>query len=233
MTNIRAKFTKCNDLKYISHLDLMRLFQRAFRRADIPLKYSEGFNPQPKMAFATALSLGVSSDGEYMDIELEDNIDIKEFVDRTNSVLPDGIKIVKASDKDTKESIMALIRWSEYIVEVSLIEKIDKETIDNEINKFMKMEEIIVVKEKKKGYKVVRKEDNVRDRIRKLIILDYEDNTIIFKMMLKTGSNGNLKPEVVIDKLDELTKIKIDKENIKIHRLDLFIEKEDHIVTPI
>ena len=91
--------------------DLQRLLQRAFRRAKINLSYSEGFNPHPKMSYGNALALGVESQGEYVDIEIEDDIEVKEFLERINEQLPDGIKFVKGqeiddSDKELLEGIV-------------------------------------------------------------------------------------------------------------------------------
>jgi len=102
----------------------MRLFQRAFRRAGIPVKYSEGFNPHPKLSFATALTLGVSSEGEYMDVELDSHIELQEFIESLNNVLPEGIRVLKAEYIENKDSIMSLIRWSSYVIEMPLTEDI-------------------------------------------------------------------------------------------------------------
>lgn len=230
---IRARFTKTGDIKYISHLDLMRLFQRAFRRANIPIKYSEGFNPHPRFSLATALALGVSSDGEYMDVELDENIDIDSFVQNLNNVLPDGVKILKAVYADDKSSIVSSIRWSSYIIGFTPIETMDSENISHEINKFLGREEIILIKEKKKGKNIVSRKHNVRDRIKELFLLSNADDTIILKTTLMTGSQGNLKPEEVVELLEEHTEIKLLKDSLKIHRLELFTENEGIISLPI
>ena len=87
---IRAKYKKEDDMIFISHLDLQRLLQRAFRRAEINLSYSQGFNPHPKMSYGNALALGVESQGEYVDIEIEDDITVEEFLKRINEELPKG-----------------------------------------------------------------------------------------------------------------------------------------------
>ena len=102
---IRVKYKKEDEMIFISHLDLQRLLQRAFRRAKINLSYSEGFNPHPKMSYGNALALGVESQGEYVDIEIEDDIEVKEFLERINEQLPDGIKFVKGQEIDPKISI--------------------------------------------------------------------------------------------------------------------------------
>ena len=92
---LRVKFTKESYLKYISHLDLMRLFNRTFRRADIPIKYTEGFNPQPKFSIANPLALGIESISEYMDIELEEEMPVEDFIEKMNKELPKQIRILE------------------------------------------------------------------------------------------------------------------------------------------
>lgn len=89
----RAEITKGEELRYVSHLDYANLFLRAFDRAKLPMAYSEGFNPHMKVAFASALSLGVTSDAEYMDFELVKPVCQPEVFDRVNAQLPPGAKI--------------------------------------------------------------------------------------------------------------------------------------------
>lgn len=230
---IRAKFTKVEDLKYISHLDLMRLFQRSFRRANIPVKYSEGFNPHPQFSLATALALGVSSDGEYMDVELDSQMEPEEFVKNMNEVLPNGIKILKAVTSDDKNSIVSLIRWSAYIIGFTPKEAMTSEQIRDGISDFLNKEELILTKEKKKGKNTTVKQHNVRNRIKELFLLSNENDTIILKTTLMTGSQGNIKPEEVVELLKEYTNIKLEEGSLRIHRLELFIERDEVISLPI
>ena len=84
---MRVKFIKTGYLKYLSHLDLVRLFIRAFSRANIPVKFSEGFNPHPKFSIGNPLPLGTESLAEYMDIELIEDMDPKEFMQKLNPIL--------------------------------------------------------------------------------------------------------------------------------------------------
>lgn len=233
MTSIRAKFTKEKNSKYISHLDLMRLFKRAFNRAGVYLEHTEGFNPQPKLAFATALSLGVSSEGEYMDVELINHMDIDELIEKTNSELPLGVRIVKAAYRDGKDSITAITRWGSYIIEAELLESIDSQELESEINKFLNLEDIKVKKEKRKKKEIVTREVDIKEDIKELSIIACDDRKVTFKTMVKTGSNGNLKPELLIEAIIDHTNIKIDEQSMKIHRVELFIEKDDNIITPI
>lgn len=237
MDKIRAKFTKCENSKYISHLDLMRLFQRAFRRAGLHLKHTEGFNPQPKLAFATALSLGTSSDGEYMDVEVEEDIEIKDFLETINTVLPEGIKVLNAEYRTEKDSIASLIRWGSYVVEVTLDDSdIGRDEIDKKLSEFLSLDEIIVSKsvrdKKRRGHRKL-VDDDIKDKIVNLEISKYDENKITFEMILLTGSNGNIKPELLLEALEKYTEIKIDVHSTKIHRLDLFIEEDGKMVTPV
>jgi radical SAM-linked protein len=93
MYKVSFIFTKKGLMKYISHLDLMRLFMRAFRRADIPVKITEGFNPHPKLSIKRALKLGIESENEEATIILKEEISPEEFKDKLERQLPKGIEI--------------------------------------------------------------------------------------------------------------------------------------------
>lgn len=232
-TDIRMKFTKCNNSKYISHLDLMRLFQRAFRRAGLHLKHTEGFNPQPKLAFATALSLGTSSEGEYVDVELEEGIELSEFKDKINSVLFDGVEVIDADYRKDKESIASLIRYGTYMIEVTLEDELSKEELEEKFQKYLSLEEIMVTKQKKKRGRIVTKESNIRGLIVSLEILMYEDNRATLKATLVTGSNGNLKPELLLETMAKYVELRVDPRETHIHRLDLYVEQDGEMVSPL
>ncbi|WP_425446588.1 TIGR03936 family radical SAM-associated protein [Dethiothermospora halolimnae] len=233
MIKIRGKFIKGEELKYIGHLDLMRLFQRAFRRANIPMKYSEGYNPQPKFSTATALALGIPSDGEYFEIELVEKIDIDGFVKNMNRVLPNGIEILKAVYVDSKKSLTSKLRWATYIMELTFENSLDKDGLESEIDKLLKKSEIIITKEKKKKGKIKIREVNIRDYIEEILVLLVDGNNGILKTKLKTGSQGNLKPEVLIESMEKYCNININGDKTKIKRLELFIEENNKIITPL
>ena len=116
---IIASFYKHEQVMFVSHLDMQRLFQRAFRRADLPLAYSNGFNPHPLLSFATALSVGYTSDCEYFDVMLSEYVSPAEFKRRVNAVLPQGVHIVDAVDAgEFKASLTPLMRSAEYDIEL-------------------------------------------------------------------------------------------------------------------
>lgn len=113
--NKRINFSKTGRLKFIGHLDLLRTFQRAFRRAEVPLAYSQGFNPHPLLSFANPLALGMTSADEYADITLEQEMDNDEIVSRLNAVLPPGLALTRCvSLPEHYETAMALVTASTY-----------------------------------------------------------------------------------------------------------------------
>ncbi|MBS4535861.1 TIGR03936 family radical SAM-associated protein [Clostridium sp. D2Q-14] len=225
MARLRVKFKKSSLIRYISHLDLMRLFQRALRRANVPVEYSQGYNPKPKFSFATALALGTTSDGEYMDIELIEKIKPEDFIENMNNVLPEGIKILRAYYTEEIKSLMAIIEWSSYLIELKLLNEVEKENILDFLNDFLDKDELLILKKKKKKGKFVTKEINIRKKINKIELMLLEDNKLILKTLLKTGSSGNLKPEDLIKSFKK-EGLDINDEEYKIHRLELFREKD-------
>ena len=92
---LRVKFSKHGVLRFIGHLDVMRYFQKAIRRAEIDIAYSTGFSPHQIMSFAAPLGVGLESNGEYMDIEVHSLTSAKEFVDALNAQMADGIKVLE------------------------------------------------------------------------------------------------------------------------------------------
>lgn len=238
MYRIRSKFYKKEDMVFISHLDLVRLFERAFRRARIPISYTQGYNPHPIMSFATALGIGTSSDGEYMDIEVTEKIDLRDFMDKLNNVLPNGLEVIDSQYiSKNEEALMAIIQYSSYIVKVRLISKESEDELNEKIKDFLSLEEIIEVKEiKRKKFKKGKnevKENNIRPFIKSMSVINQNNNEVLFKMLLSTGSKGNLKPETVLNKFIEEMKIAVDFDSIRVHRMELYKEIEPEYVTPI
>lgn len=97
MKRIKVRFTKGEEVKFISHRDLMRLFQRAIRRAELPMIYSQGFNPHMRISWGQALKLGKTSDNEYATLQLEDWVKPQEVMLKLNKTLPKGVEILEAN----------------------------------------------------------------------------------------------------------------------------------------
>ena len=129
MQRLRIRFSRGQEVKFISHLDIMRLWQRALNRAGISLAYSEGFNPHPRISLAAPLAVGVTSEAELMDIMLTKPASPHFFADAVRQQLPLGIEILQVHQIDlTLPSLQSQVRYTEYRVEL----KAEKEQKDLE-----------------------------------------------------------------------------------------------------
>ena len=228
---IRFKYKKEDEMIFISHLDLQRLLQRAFRRAKINLSYSEGFNPHPKMSYGNALALGVESQGEYVDIEIEDDIEVKEFLERINEQLPDGIKFVKGQEIDPKTpSLSSIIVYGEYIFNIDLEVPLSKEFVKSRVLNFVKSKEIIITKKNKKGKKV---EVDIRPMIRNFDLVSLDDNRVTFVSTIATGSKANLNINILIPQILDMLNLDMDPREVGVLRRDLYKVEDGQLVTPL
>ncbi len=135
MEEIRLKYSQKNELKYISHLDVMRCFERAFARARLPIYYTKGYNPHPYLDFSFPLPLGVESEAEYLDIRLDENISLCVIKEKMNEVLPQNIRIldVYSTFKPYKEIASANYIFKFSASEHDVIEKIENVLVSDEI----------------------------------------------------------------------------------------------------
>lgn len=228
---IRTKFNKEGDMIYISHLDLQKLLQRAFRRAEINLAHSQGYNPHPKISYGNALALGTESQGEYVDVEIEDDITVDDYLYRMNEQLPEGIKFIQA-EEITKQtpSLASTIEYGEYVFTIETEKILTKEFIKNKILDFMAQEEIMITKRNKKGKLV---ESNIRPMIKLFDLLDAEDNKIILEATISTGSKANLNTSIFIPKILEMLELEMDPLDVDILRRDLYVVKDGQLVSPM
>lgn len=115
-----AVYHKTESARYISHLDVQRTLQRAFRRAKLPLRFSEGFNPHPELSFASALATGTTSDAEWFDVELTERMQPETFLAQVNAVLPQGIRLSDARELPAGiKTLSTLTRAAEYEVQTT------------------------------------------------------------------------------------------------------------------
>ena len=152
------KFTKEGNIKFISHLDLMRTIQKIIRRAELPIEYSKGFNPHMTLSIAQPLSVGVSSNGEYMDIVLTEEMDTEELLGRLNENLPKGIRFLEATAIPIIEHVkrvpqaMALTDAARYTIKIKCK---DSAKMEESLRELLEHDEFITVKKSKKGEKTV------------------------------------------------------------------------------
>lgn len=189
---VRVKFRKYGPVRFIGHLDLMRFFQKAIRRADLDVAYSSGYSPHQIMSFAAPLSVGLTSNGEYMDIELHSMISSKDVVERLNQVSVSGIEILSAKKlPDKAGNAMASVAAASYTVCFREGRKPDF-PLAAVLDTFLAQEHILITKEGKKGLREV----DIRPGIYELRCK--EDGLY---MLLDASSGGNIKPIQVIQAL--------------------------------
>ena len=192
MREVRLRFSKTDRLKYISHLDINRAMSRALKRAQIPLWYTEGFNPHPYMSFSLPLSLGVESLCESVDLRIIGDITNDEIKNRLNNVLPQDIKIVDVYDdfRDNSEIV-----YSDYVYK---FEFKDNEAAFEKIKNVLSSDEIIALKKGKQGRKRVMKETNIKSFIDKYSI-SIRNDVIVLNIRLLAGPEKNLNPSLLFD----------------------------------
>lgn len=212
MREVRLRFCKQGRLKYISHLDINRALSRAFRRADIPLWFTEGYNPHAYMSFSLPLSLGVESLCEYVDIRLIDEISNDEIKKRMNDVLPADLRILDVYDdfRDSSE-----IMYSDYVFKISFT---DCEKAAEKIKSVFELSEILAQKKGKQGRKKVLKDVDIKQYIDKYNI-SVSDDLVVINVRLMAGNEKNLNPTLLFDTLIRL--IETDFEWKSISRLSL------------
>ena len=185
---IRITFSKQGPLRYTGHLDLHKLWERAARRATLPLAYSQGFHPQPKMNIAAALPLGFSSRCEVLDMRLEKDISLEGLAQRLNDTMPDGIRVTHIEEVDERApALQSQVVSAEY--EATLKEAGYGSNIKRTIGTVMESESIIRTRRNK--------EYDLRPLIEELTLTS--ENTLFMKLTSKEGATG--RPEEVLDEL--------------------------------
>ena len=213
----RILFEKKGQAVYISHLDLMRLFQRAFKRAGLPLTHTQGFNPRPSVSIALPLSVGVESSCELLDFELDgEEIGCDEIRQRLNETLVDGVKVLAVCKKGRKLKELSLLNCK------ITLEYDDGVPADGEmkIRQLFACEEIIVPKKTKNGIQ----DQNIIPMIRRIEVNQRDENEIVVHALI-CCQNPTLNPMqiplAIQNYLPELT-----PSFVKCARLEIYDENE-------
>ncbi|MBY6836641.1 DUF2344 domain-containing protein [Clostridium botulinum] len=222
------KYTKEANVKFISHLDLMRTIQKNIRRAELPMEYSKGFNPHMTMSIAQPLAVGVYSDGEYMDLVFAEEMNEKEIIDRLNSVSSSGIKFKEATkilyvegEKKVPQG-MALIDAARYTAKVPY-ENI--ENLENEVNELLNKSDWKTIKKSKKGEKEV----DIKPMIKEFKFW-IKDDYLIINMVINSGSREHLAPELVVKYIQERTSYAKTESFVDIKREEMYFLKGEKLL---
>lgn len=209
----RIKFRKYGCMKFIGHLDIMRFFQKVMRRADIPIAFTGGFSPHMIMSFANPLGVGLTSDGEYFDIELTEDIDMEAAVERMNQVVVEGIEVVNMvpiSD-EKKQTGMTIVAAADY--RSTLRKGTFPKDWREQAKSFIAQPCIGIVKKTKKSEKEV----DIKP-----MIYQFEVQEDGIYMLVATGSVENLKPELVMQAFCQYLGVDTETVAFAHHRLDVY-----------
>lgn len=221
---IRIKFRKYGVMKFIGHLDIMRYFQKAMRRAEIDIKYSEGFSPHQIMSFAAPLGVGLTSVGEYLDIEVNTTKSSPEALKDLNENMVEGIEVVSyiklPDDAKTAMSLVAAADYKVYFKDSSKL-TLSLEDLNVKVKAFYEEpQEIFITKKTKKSEKVMDLKQLVYD-------FHIEDEGVpFFFLRLSTGSTDNVKPELVLEAFCASFESEFHEHDYQVHRLDVYTKSE-------
>lgn len=208
---VRVKYSKNDEVKYVGHLDAMRTFIRCIKRTCIPVKFSKGFNPRVQISFALPLGVGVTSESEYFDLEVESKMNESMFMAELNSTLPSGFRIlgVEYVSEDDKRSLMSLVKEAIYEITV------DTDVSEDEMRKLFAQSEIIIEKETKdKKIKTINLKNYIID-----IDFDFSNGKKVI-VHSKAGSVDNMNPMFVIEAIEKYVK---EVKDYEIHRKSLIL----------
>jgi len=223
MIILRIKYVKENNMKFLSHLELIKTMERAFRRMKLKMKFSQGFNPKPKISYAAPLPVGVESECDFLDVELEEKVDIKWLLDNQKDFLPNGLKFLDAKYHGKSKSLMSLVTDSAYIIQLCTDEHMEKASVQDKLDHFLSQDSITYEKvNKKKKVKVV----DIKPLIGYMEVLSVYEERIIIKALVTTGSNGNLKPEKLMELFCDYEGIHMLEGKDRYRRVELYARNE-------
>ena len=208
---IRIKFSKTGHLKYIGHLDIMRCFQKIMRRAEVDIAYSAGFSPHQIMSFASPLGLGLTSEGEYVDIEVLSTESSEIMLQKINAVMVEGLQALRyVKLPDHAKTAMSVVAAADYCV---TFDQPAAEDVRAEFEKFLSRDSIVITKKTKKS--------EVEMDIRPLIYKASLEGQKLF-LQVSAGSAANLKPEQVLETFFKICGISPQELPYHVHRLEMY-----------
>ena len=188
------RFGKQPRLRFISHLDLQRFFQRAVNRTGLPIAWSQGFNPHPVMSFGSALALGWTSEYEVIDIKLSAPMGRKHTEDAVRAALPKDLPVLEVRMVDDRHAApMSLVRMSDYVVR---LEGENAPAVIGQIPAFLEREVVEAIKKTKSGEKTI----NARPLVLSLEALDADR----FRTRLMLTESQSIKPELLVGLLSDM-----------------------------
>ncbi len=189
-------FQKAESLRHLGHLDLLRSMQRALRRSNLPVRYSQGFNPHMLTSFASALSMGVSSAEEIVEVGLAESVEPDAALARMNRVLPEGLRASRAvMVEDAHPAPMGLLKQASY---TAWLQGVEASALADTVRAFLAEQEVMALRVSKRGEKLV----NIRPMVHALSV-EGEIGGTRLEMRLSLEEAATLKPELLLSTLWE------------------------------
>lgn len=224
MNRYVIRFTKTGYAKYTSHLDILRLFKRAFKKTGIELKYSQGYNPHPKMSFAQPLSLGYASNYELLEFETVIPYSTDAVIEMLTPAMPEGIRILSANMlPDGVKSLAGDCVAASYKIWIPL--DLSEKELKEGLSRYMKQDEIITLKRMKKSKAL--EPVNIKPMIRSIDISKVGEFALV-EANLNSGSQSNLSPELVINSLQNTLGTEVLRHDIEVERTILEFNSNLH-----
>ena len=200
-------------MRFISHLDLNRTMARAFRRAGLPIAYSEGFNPRPKMVFGLNLSIGAESECEILDTQLSEEMNHNEILEKLNSALPENLKAYEVYEPQMP---LKTIAFSEYIITIPY----ENDMCEDILQAFQAP--VMVLKQTKSSQAITDISQNIKS-----VKVYFENGMIFVSAILTSGNNDYLNPEYIIKVIAEKTVSEIAATDYRIMRKEIYNTQND------
>lgn len=226
-------------MKFIGHLDVMRYFQKAFRRSEFEIEYSQGYSPHQLISFASPLGVGLTSDAEYVDIQIAKSDSSKEMIKRLNQVMSEGFEILSFQKllEDSKNA-MSIVAAADY--QISLKDGYDSvPDLEKQFMKFYHQNEINIIKKTKKSeklmdikpyiYHIAFQKDEFMQQVgqtkaQKESTADKYENGHIIYIQLAAGSVINIKPELVMEAFYQYLNLPFHEYAYQYHRLEVYAD---------
>lgn len=199
MSRVLLKLKKGDEVKYLSHLDFVHAFELALRRAKIPVAYSEGFNPRPRMAFGSAIGVGVTSDDERILVELASPMAAYQVMEQMNSALPPGIRVLDAVEiADGVKSPISEFNASRFRIDLASADGCDPSSVEETISGILESNEVVVSRKRKEG---IRQVDIRPHLLGARIVSDSAEGGASVQVDLASGDSGGASPRDFVQAL--------------------------------
>lgn len=230
MAKVRLAITKGDEIRYLSHLDYARTMERALRRSKLPIAYSEGFNPHMKVSYASALSVGVAADTEYMDMELKTDISLDDITGALVRQLPAGIRLNQIKYvADRAPALMAIVNLALYHITVPLAEGADKQQFMEAFEHFLAAPHVTYVKQSPKG----RREIAVKELLAAPPAAAVTDGMAEITMSIHNPGTGSIKAAEVLTVMVRDFNLPARIDSASITRRGLFVDDGNCFLTPM